>query len=197
MGACDISLHLKGKRTKEQIEKAFKQQRAQDREYNGHQEGYSGDFQTVDGVDYHLDQVFPNEKKAMEYCLEKASKWDTVVAVYFISNFKYSKKVDKLNKKIDELNAKIRDIEEENRKKIKSKKFVTCLRCKSRLNTHYVQAGCWGCRSSLLSSTKTDNLHKKIQALQIKIDEQKKLDEQKAKASSRNVDTLIAGWGAC
>lgn len=197
MGAQDISLHLKGKRTKQQIEKAFKQQQKIDAEYRGHQEGYSGDFQTVNGVDYHLDKVFPNEGAAMEYCLENSEKWENVVAVYYINNFKYSKKTERLAKKVDELNAKIREIETKNLEKLKKKTHVTCKDCKSRLNTQYVRTSCVLCGVKLISSTKTDVLNRKIGELKIEIEEQKRLDEQKAKANSKNVDTLLAGWGAC
>ena len=84
MGACDISFTLDNKATRTQIETAFKRQRERDAEYNGHAEGYSGDFQTVDGIDFgHLGQVFSNYSQAHEYCLENAKKWDKVIAVYY------------------------------------------------------------------------------------------------------------------
>lgn len=83
MGATNISLGLKGKASRQEIDKAFRDRQAKDREYNGHQEGYSGDFQTVRSVDFHLNQEFKSFSEAEEFCLDKAEKWETVVAVYY------------------------------------------------------------------------------------------------------------------
>lgn len=51
---------------------------------DGDDDGYSGDFQTVNRVDYsYLGKVYPSHQEAMEFALEKAEKWETVVALYF------------------------------------------------------------------------------------------------------------------
>jgi hypothetical protein len=85
MGACNIELIKKGKLTKSEIKKAFKDQQKKDRLDNGTQSGYSGDFQTVGDIDYRLDELFSSRSEAEEFCLKNAVKWDTVVAVYFVN----------------------------------------------------------------------------------------------------------------
>lgn len=84
MGASNIEFKIKGKATKTQIDQRFKEQVESDRDENGHRHGYSGDFQTVDRVDYkYLAEPFENYDEATDHCLETAKKWTTVVAVYF------------------------------------------------------------------------------------------------------------------
>ena len=84
MGACDISFNLKGKASKAEISRAFSNQVASDRSENGHADGYSGDFQTVHCVSFdHLGEVFDSHALAFDYCISKAKKWESVVAVYY------------------------------------------------------------------------------------------------------------------
>lgn len=85
MGATNIEFILKAKATKTEINKAFKLKRESDKDENGHRSGYSGDFQTVDRVEYHLNQTFETIGDAVDYCLDHAEKWETVIAVYFKS----------------------------------------------------------------------------------------------------------------
>src|SRR5271154_5494849 len=110
MGACDISFTIDSKASVEQIRQAFQRQREQDSEENGHASGYSGDFQTVGGVDFkHLGKVFNSYHDAFEFCMENAQKWEKVLAVYYFNGTPVkSTKLDKLLAKIkitqDELN---------------------------------------------------------------------------------------------
>ena len=84
MGAENIDFKIKGKATKDQINDKFKERRESDSDRNGHQDGYSGDFQTVDNVDFeYLGKVFDSYREAEDFCLDKAKKWETVVAVYY------------------------------------------------------------------------------------------------------------------
>ena len=83
MGACNIDLTIKKKASIDEIRTAFRGQQELDSAYNGHQEGYSGDFQTVQGVELHKDKVFKDYNEAYDYCLDNAEKWDYVVAVYY------------------------------------------------------------------------------------------------------------------
>jgi hypothetical protein len=83
MGATNIDYVIKGKANKTEIDKSLRLQQEKDREYNGHQEGYSGDFQTVGEIKLLTKDVFDNQQKAEEYCLDNAQKWDFVVAAYF------------------------------------------------------------------------------------------------------------------
>lgn len=81
MSACNIEFDIPDCNKKE-VEKAFQQKQKKDREYNGHQEGYSGDFQTVHSVKVH-DKIFDSYNEAHSYCLDHAEKWDFVVAVKY------------------------------------------------------------------------------------------------------------------
>ena len=204
MGACDISFELKGKASKEQIEKAFKHQRENDSEENGHQSGYSGDFQTVNKVDCHFHTVFNSYNEAMEYCLKNAQKWDSVIAVYYkdaqcvLTKRETAKhaalSLEKV--KLGEELSKLDNIPLNN-----SKAFQTCSGCKSRISLAHVKGvNCPVCRNSL----RPKRLMAKMTAVSNKI--QKITDKQnviKGNALARAVNkckdfkTLVAGWGAC
>ena len=80
MGACDISMRVDGNKTQDEVVNAFRKRQEQDRIYNGHQDGYSGDFQTVNRVDF-TDKEFQSANDGLDYCLDHAQKWDSVVAV--------------------------------------------------------------------------------------------------------------------
>lgn len=91
MGACDIRFTLKGDASRSDVLEAFKKKQLSDAEYNGHREGYSGDFQTVHEVKFHTEfpgcpSLFPSFNDAYEYCLEKAEKWVYVVAVRYTAD---------------------------------------------------------------------------------------------------------------
>ena len=86
MGACNIEFDLAYKAKKTQIAAAFILEQQEGAYQNGHQEGYSGDFQTVHEVLYHLDITFDTYEEAHEYCLENAQKWSNVIAVYYLGN---------------------------------------------------------------------------------------------------------------
>lgn len=197
MGANNICLELNGKRTVKEVEEAFREQKKLDAEVNGHQDGYSGDFQTISRVECHFEKVFANINVASEYCLEKSEKWDKAIAVHYVKYFKYSKKVASINKKIDALNRKIIHTEQKNIEKMKKKSHITCKKCKSRLNTAYIGISCKVCGEILINLNRVDALNKKIDELRAKNAQQKKLEEKNVKPTSKNVDTLIGGWGAC
>lgn len=80
MGACNIEFTTPGNYSRNDVETAFRSQKMLDSINNGHQDGYSGDFQTVDEVKFH-DVEFETYEKAHDYCLEHAKKWEYVVAV--------------------------------------------------------------------------------------------------------------------
>lgn len=112
MGAHNIEFEIGKKATTKQIEQAFKQRQKHDKEYNGHREGYSGDFQTVHAVDHHLNKVFDDYNQAHDYCLKHATKWATVVSVYYLKEKpKDNKTLERLKLKKAEIEQKIKDEE--------------------------------------------------------------------------------------
>lgn len=85
MGACSISMTVKGDATREEVMQAFRKQQEIDRdnwysEDGEESDGYTGDFQTVSTVKF-ADKEFENEDEAMDYCLDNAQKWTNVIAV--------------------------------------------------------------------------------------------------------------------
>jgi transcription initiation factor IIE alpha subunit len=199
MGASNIEFTMPGKASKDEIKKAFERQQESDRSCNGHREGYSGDFQTVHKVDFHLDKVFLSYDEAHDYCLNKAEKWETVVAVYYSSAKVESKAIDKMNVQIAELQTKLRGLTATPLQR--TKKFHTCGKCKSKVSLkHFHGHACPVCEADL----RPDRLLKSIATLQAKMDEaiakrDAKLKEEKQKLISKatNLKTMVAGWGAC
>lgn len=84
MGAHNIEMTVEGTKTKAEVMDAFHAQQAEDRDYNGHRGGYSGDFQTVHTVKFY-DKVFSDENEAQEFCLDHAKKWVNVIAVKVVN----------------------------------------------------------------------------------------------------------------
>lgn len=197
MGAHDISLDLKGKLSKAEISAAFTAQREDDSQENGHQSGYSGDFQTVHHVDFHLDKVFLSENEAMEYCLKHAKKWESVVAVY------YNRSTPVKSKALDKLNDKYKTLFAEREKLDLPPKwdatFKTCSKCKSRLATAHIKRSCPLCSTDLRSKALLNKIVR-IDAKMIELKEKAKAikDKENAKQAAKgtNVNTLLAGWGA-
>lgn len=79
MGAINIDIHVDGDKSPEYIREVFKSQQAEDRFNNGHRDGYSGDFQTVDEVKISM-LKFETYDEAYDYCLDKSEKWEHVTA---------------------------------------------------------------------------------------------------------------------
>jgi hypothetical protein len=205
MGAHNIEFDIPdGPRS--DVIKAFKEQRESDRDYNGHQEGYSGDFQTVSDVKIH-DKVFDSYNEAHEYCLDNAQKWDYVVAVKYkqsISNKQsLPKKIldikNKIKNEIDMLQKLKTSIGEEvvNAKS----KTIGCKNCDSKINRKFINKNslsCPVCRSTLLSDTnqkRIKNKEDRIKSLQdnLKKEESNFLNKNNKLAKLR---WLVAGWGA-
>lgn len=201
MGACNIEFTLGRKASRNEIYDAFKNQQDQDRNENGHRDGYSGDFQTVHKIDYRLDNVFASYNEAHEYCLKHASKWETAVAVYYFDGAVKSKGLDRLTDQLTKLHAKLQVLQRTPLSRAKT--FQTCENCKSKVALkHFSGDACPVCRTDLrpdrlLRSIAT--LKGKIDALTAKRDAKLQGERQKliAKAKPSQIKTMVAGWGAC
>lgn len=198
MGAHDISFELNNKASKTEIEEAFKRQVDNDSEYNGHREGYSGDFQTVDKVDYtHLGQVFNSYSEAYDYCLKHARKWETVIAVYYVdAPIVKSKLLDRAVTKLKQLHEALANTHVLD----KTNEFKTCKNCKSRIATKYLQyVNCLVCKNDLRTQglkNKEKAIEEKIKALSTQKEHIIKKLQEKAAKKNKNVKTLVCGWGA-
>lgn len=83
MGAHNISIERSGKLSKSEILKVFNDQKLEDSHVNGHQYGYSGDFQTIHEVKFDvLYDGIGNYNKDYELALNKAEKWNHAQAIY-------------------------------------------------------------------------------------------------------------------
>jgi hypothetical protein len=200
MGACDISFTIGKKATKNEILDNFKKVQERDREYNGHQEGYSGDFQTVDGVECHLDKLFTSHREAMDYCLSVAEKWSSVIAVYYVQlDLEKSKTQINLEKRINELQKQLSNLNIFTTKN----KYAKCSQCGSKLAiAHMRYKQCPLCGNSLKTATelkKSSRIADTIDKLKARIDVLSKEAREKAmkKNGEKNIKTLVAGWGAC
>lgn len=204
MGAHNIEFTINKKANYSEIKKAFKHKKSNDQYDNGYQDGYSGDFQTVNDVKFH-NKVFNSFNEAHEYCLEHAQKWSFVVAVYFRdADLSKNKTLIKLKEKLNSEMIKLREVTKQEVDKIKmaKSKTISCSKCQSKLTRKFLvfnsssSATCPVCRENLLSNTakkRIENQTKKVTELKTKIN----LTETKLSEKSNNLKTLIAGWGAC
>jgi undecaprenyl pyrophosphate synthase len=204
MGACNIDFQLTGKATKEQIDRAFKRQVKHDRDYNGHREGYSGDFQTIDEIKLH-NKTFDSYKEAYDYCLENSEKWCYAVAVY-VKDLKVhnDEKWKKLATNVSKLELKedVKELKQNLFSQLKSAKSVkiTCKNCTSSLNRSYLQSSnCPMCKQSLFSPTAQNRIDKAVKnnANKLKKARQELKKYESRLASKAKIITLVAGWGAC
>lgn len=196
MGAHNIEMVLDGKLSRSQVENKIEKQRREDRDYNGHQEGYSGDWQTIPRVEFR-DKIFSNYEQAADYCLDNAEKWSHAIAVKFKEKPKYSAKLIKMKEAHSKTIHAYRELETKLKTDIKNAKSKTigCQSCESKVNRSYVNNGsCPVCGESLLSNTATDHLKN----AQDKIKKQKELIDQRIKEENEKGDVkwLIAGWAA-
>ena len=199
MGASDISFEINKKATEKEVLDSFNRQRERDSDENGHQQGYSGDFQTVDTVKCHFEKLFTSYGEAFDYCLEKAEKWCYAVAVHYIDvQAKKTKQEDKIEAKISELATSLRELSAIT----KREGFAKCSGCNSKLaNKHLRTKDCLVCGTTLFTKSelkRKDKLNSKIEELRKKLETIRKANQEKAvkKSKKKDIKTLVAGWGA-
>ena len=81
MGATNIDFELPATKKFSEVVEYFKTQRMLDAQRNGHQDGYSGDWQTVRAIKDHSHKTFTDYQTAYDYALDNAEKWEYGVAV--------------------------------------------------------------------------------------------------------------------
>lgn len=172
MGACYDEHEFDGKlsyyKLREKVEDLIKDDRIE----NGN--SYSGTIGMASGLDIR-DKVFDSYDAAYEYLRNNVEKWDDAIAVQYTQHSRKLVKPKKLAKlkadiiKTQELYEKTKRLALDN---IKSKSFITCKSCKSRVNVQYIVQSCTVCSAILLSKTTI----KKLGAYEAKI---KELDSKK------------------
>ena len=201
MGACNIHFTLKGQVNEDKIIKAVNKQRREDKKRNGHQEGYSGDWQTVGNPDLHA-KIFSSRENAVAWCYENVEKRDSLAVHYReIDTSIIDKKLKPLHDKIDAAKYKYNQILLDARDKIKNaqSKLVSCKKCQSKINRAYVSTGkCLICSETLLSETALNKLKRyndKFFALQRQVNEKREQLENKLKSKAK-INTLVYGLAA-
>lgn len=211
MGAHDISFELDGTKTVSEVIKAFKNQQSEDSTYNGHQDGYSGDFQTVSDVKI-VERVFDTYDQAFEFCLSKSKKWDFVTACKYkvVNQLKETKTEANLIAKAKQADNDLREFERaidaELTKKLDSTKFITCAGCKSKINTTCLKSNrfsshrCPACQATFYTKTQLTKIAKLKEKSNVAWEKHRKYKDTliaKAAAKSKKTNWLVAGWGAC
>lgn len=201
MGAHNIEFEMPGAPSFSAIQKRFEQQQREDNHENGNR-SYSGDFQTVRRVEDHTHKTFDSYNEAHNYCLEKAEKWVSVVAVRYRfidrEKFKYSAKVEKLAAKLQALNEQLRTLQN---KPVKMREFQTCEGCRSKVATKHMRGTkCPVCGEGdfrpLSVQRSIVKVKAKIDLAQKALESQKKTEKEKGMKKFGKVGTLVAGWGA-
>lgn len=195
MGACDIWFSVEGDKSESEIKKMVDAKRESNRSENGHQEGYSGDWQTVHGISF-KNQVFESCEAAKEWCSSNCNKWSGVVVKYkSYGELKPNKNLEAIDKKLKELSAKHEEDKKALLKKIQSKPFVTCPHCKSKVNTKYTNNTCTVCNEFFPTRKKIgDKYEAKVKELQDKA----KAEWAKLRLKSKStIKWLVYGVAAC
>ena len=210
MSACDISFTLDGSKPFSDVLAKFRDKRGHDSQGNGHADGYSGDFQTVNEVLNHSDKIFDSLSAAQDYCLKHAQKWENVIAV----KYRIVEKEIKPNKTQEKLTAKAKTLSEEIRglsyiahnnyvAMLERKRVINCGECKSRLNAKFLRKNsmeCPLCKVSLASKgeqRKIDTLSKQFEKAREKSKAITDKIYAKMLAESKQTKWLVCGWGAC
>ena len=198
MGAHNIEFDMKNGPFSE-VKKRFDKQQEYDRQENGDR-SYSGDFQTVDEVVDHLGKTFSSYTDAHDYCMDKAVKWDNVIAVRYKDVGKETKKIANMRKNISKQKEELYALKNKLEKAVSERKstFIGCSSCSGKFKKEYIQTGasCPICRQSLISKTgktRIANKENKIKLLMKKL-KTEVLANNKKKGETR---ILVAGWGAC
>lgn len=214
MGSGTVWLEFDGKLTEEQVRSEIQDKREENKDYNGHREGYSDDWQTIHHIEFYYRQEFQSHEEAFNYCADNAQK-GCAIAVVFLAQTKNvddNKKLVKMNTLIDELNfAKNVLIDKKHvlineiltDAKTAKSKTIGCKTCESSINRSRLKSmGCPVCSSDLTSDTnklKIQKLETKIkdaeqekQELILKYKEAKKQILEKENGFSKK--WLVAGW---
>ena len=161
MGSNFVDYKYGKKLTKEQISKEFKNRQEEGRDYNGHQDGYSGDFQTVNCVTI-KDNVFNTLQEALDYIDNNASKWENAVATYYTEKTS-SKTSEKVKSQLNKAREDIIILKGSIIQSIKNAKSKTigCKKCESKINRRYIsRPACVVCGGELRSTTDLNRINR-------------------------------------
>lgn len=87
MGADQIYMQLNGIVSDKLVQRTMDLKARENREENGHRDGYSGDWQCV-SIFKRVSGTFKNKEEAMEYLNENCEKWGPALVVQYLTNDK-------------------------------------------------------------------------------------------------------------
>lgn len=186
----------------------FKRQRDKDRAYNGTQDGYSGDLQTVEGV-LEVNRSFDTSDEAYKYFEKHCVKWGDALAVRVRDEpaFKSTTKTRRLVAQIGTLDRQVGDLNaallKKSREKVCARKrgFVTCASCKSKVNVKVcVSATCPVCRRAFVSKAdlqRIDRLRAKLAKAREKYQAAVKEQKTKLAKKSKGFKYMVGAMCAC
>jgi Zn finger protein HypA/HybF involved in hydrogenase expression len=189
MGGHNIQFKLDGKLSRSEVLQAVKRQRESDAEENGHQEGYSGDWQTISDISF-PSQVFSTYNEAWEYASNKCEKWSGMSL-----RFKECPKEklqtatqQKLVKKVKDLYTALSELERKEKAKVLEGKstYLKCNHCSSKLaREHLRSVSCPVCHKDMLPAPAVARIEKakaKVNEAKQKLTElEKQLSEKHGK----------------
>lgn len=145
MGACNIDLDLDGKLSRAEVEAAVRRQRENDVHENGHQEGYSGDWQTISGISF-PGQTFATYNEAYDYVSKTCEKWSGMAVKYkeCPKEKLQTATQQKLVKKVKDLHTALCELERKEKAKVLEGKseFLKCSGCNSKLARAHIRSVC-------------------------------------------------------
>ena len=83
MGASTIGLFIGGDATRQRVMEVIDAQRNEDAYENGHQHGYSGDWQTISTIRFYFDLVFDTQNDAWDYAIDHSEKYEAMAVKWF------------------------------------------------------------------------------------------------------------------
>jgi len=202
MGADYISLTYKGSLTKDQVAKKVNGQRKEDRSYNGHQEGYSGDWQTISDIGYKASKVFDTFDEAYDWCVDKTEKHSGTAVKYREYPKVPNNKITDLKTKITEASNSLATLRSKTSEALKkaTSKTIGCKNCDSKISREYLRGPkCPVCSTELRSTTDLNRISKhedKIKELNKKLAEEEK--KHLKNLEKKSVEKwLVFGVAAC
>lgn len=171
MGAEYIEMKLDGKLSRMEVESEVRSRAIEDRAENDSRSGYSGDWQTVNRIEFRGQQ--PGYREAAEYIQKNAEKWSYGIAVQYeavegeaVQTDRDKAKREKLNAAVEAATAARRAAGEAVSQKIVADKRpnVNCSGCTSRFPRKFLRSRstvkCVVCGVRLVSATDEAKLAK-------------------------------------
>ena len=82
MGACDIGRIITKDADRAEVLEAIGKWADEDARYNGHQDGYSGDWQTICDIRFNPYKIFETQDEAYDFAIDSTEKREAMVVKF-------------------------------------------------------------------------------------------------------------------